>query len=315
MPNLVDVCVDARGVGVNVAWKPGITESTGPLCVWTVAAGSRQLGLQLAPPVKQRVAGGATVAGCRYDSGYIPIEATNGIIGPWNAFVRAAFAFTQVDTASVGIVKSNWFGFDPLGRVGSGQVQQALLLRGATEVADNVIVANIGVGLIGTTAANIHGNFLGMNFDQTPLGGLNIAIDANGGAIVGPGNRIRGAFGNAVNVTSASPVRITQNSITGNGGGIVSAGPLPQLPPAPTITKVTATDVSGTCSQTGTVEVFTDPGNQGETYVASAPCEAGGSPWAVTAPQALPSGRNVTATLTESTLFRTSGFSKPTAIP
>jgi hypothetical protein len=67
----------------------------------------------------------------------------------------------------------------------------------------------------------------------------------------------------------------------------------------------------GTCPVAGTVEVYSDPADQGERYLGTVACD-GVSPWALLV--SAPSGRNVTAILTD-TSSRSSGFSAPLSVP
>jgi hypothetical protein len=128
---------------------------------------------------------------------------------------------------------------------------------------------------------------------------------------IGPSNQFRGC-GRAILSTDVASVTVTRNSITGNDEAMVWKAGV-EVPQGPTLTSITGGNVvSGTCPVDGTVELFTDAGDQGETFIGSIPCAAS-TPWTFTSNGMLPSGRNVTATLTSNQ--RTSGFSPPLPIP
>lgn len=98
-----------------------------------------------------------------------------------------------------------------------------------------------------------------------------------------------------LSLMAPTQVTITRNNISGNPNGIVYSTTQPFNPPV--LTGANATGVEGTCSVAGLVEVFSDPSDQGETFLGEVPCDAA-NPWHLTVP--VPEGRNVTTTLTSS---------------
>jgi CSLREA domain-containing protein len=110
----------------------------------------------------------------------------------------------------------------------------------------------------------IAGNFLGVDrsLQQTQPNGVGVDVDAASGVTIGPNNTITNSTGDGVLVEQAADeVRITTNSIYGNGGlGIdLSGGSNDGIAP-PTVTSVIGDQASGTVSgangDTFTVELF-----------------------------------------------------------
>ncbi|MEZ4859694.1 MAG: right-handed parallel beta-helix repeat-containing protein [Caldilineaceae bacterium] len=139
---------------------------------------------------------------------------------------------------------------------------------------------NNGIGADPQTGALIGGNQIKENGRE----GIFIKSASNGAGSVGnivKGNTIQanGASGVAITTSGSLRNRISQNSITANSGnGIkVDGGAQGGIQP-PVITDVLADgQVLGTAAANTTVEVYTDPGGEGATYLGSATVDGSGN--------------------------------------
>jgi parallel beta-helix repeat protein len=141
--------------------------------------------------------------------------------------------------------------------------------------------ADIVIENTGTTRNVVRGNTVGTSLPRKwpTFGGFYVWTGAYGNTI-GPDNQIFGHqwCGISVDGTTTKWNTITQNAITENGGrGIrISNGAQSGVAP-PTITSMGANTITGTAQvpDGSTVEIFADPGDEGESYIVSAPVSAG----------------------------------------
>ncbi|MFA6027330.1 MAG: right-handed parallel beta-helix repeat-containing protein [Patescibacteria group bacterium] len=211
----------------------------------------------------------------------------------------------------------------------------------ANNISNNVIAGNDfnGIYLLSTTQTNtISSNYIGMN--TSLISGLGNGI--NGIDVRGPSNTISGNYiynnsnngmtlstgaagntigtGNVIYGSIAGIVvddavcvsnQITQNSIFGNSvAGITLSDGGNESLTAPTISLVGPGMISGTASEAGTIEIFTDDASQGEHYIASVTVGADNT-WSYEG--AISGGAYATATLTDSS-DNTSSFATAVAI-
>ncbi len=226
-------------------------------------------------------------------------------------------------------VRDNFFGYDPITR----QALPDIVVPGISFAAAAVLEGNVFTALrlegnrnamtpAGPLAVPVivRHNYFGVDAEGKPFGssqfsGVQFWTTTDIPLTFGPDNTVQGANGPALSVWNAGQVEISKNAITKNFQGIVffsdTGTPVPSSIAAPTITSGDAAHVEGTCATPGRVEVFADTGAQGETYLGSIDCD-GLSPWSVSG--AIPTGRNVTATLTTAAP-QTSAFSNALWVP
>ena len=309
------LCINARDRGVVIEWLEGLdsfcAEPAPGECVWHLQAGSVQVGLELRRlPMPIWVANGSKMAGCVLDAPYrqLEVQGTPQVeIGPGNVFAQSVWA-VSVQTQSDVWIHDNFFSYDPRGFVYSPTSNTIALFAGAL-IEGNVFASEQafqGRPPSGEIAVVRHNSF-GVDTAGRQLAGSLSGIESlvSGKWIVGPGNVVRGTRCGVCSSSSAV-TQVTRNSITGTEVGIVTAAPF--APPA--ITAVSATSVAGTCATPGMVEVFSDAGDQGETFLTDTVCGSSLT-WAAATP--VPVGRNVTATLTDDN-GHTSAFSAPVAL-
>ena len=186
---------------------------------------------------------------------------------------------------------------------------------GGTEPGEgNLIIGNQlrGISVSAVVNTKISGNFIGTNSKATEnLGNKRHGISISYGAqnsTIGPANVIAfNTTGIFVVSDSSTQNTITQNSITKNGGmGIDNyLGGNTELNP-PQITLITSSSISGTAPANSTVEIFSDPEDEGKIYEGTVIADgAGNFQWIGTV-----SEPNVTATATDAA-GNTSEFSSP----
>lgn len=313
-PNAVRACIDGRQRGVTLHWPPPPGQATSTM-VPHLGPDSLMIGLTLrAIPYKILLASRAQVAGCWLHTTYKALApGPQSVVGPGNAFSGGTSVLEIGSISAAVIVRDNDFGVDP-------RTQQVLSIGMAAEVwsGDALFEGNVfargsyGFAFNGTPTAPgpvLRNNFFGVNRHGQLLPGGGAHVHAPQGVwIIGPGNTFRNTPGPAISVVgSTAQVLITQNSITGAGGKAIDAPLLPV--PAPAIISAAPSKIRGDCTAAGVVEIFSDPGNQAETYLGSLPCDANTS-WVYSVTDApLPIGRNVTATFTAG--GRTSELSAP----
>lgn len=325
----MSVCVDARHRGVVLRWPE---DSFQRAFVWSFGAGSQVVGLTLLYG-PMGLYHDSVVAGCR-----IGTDGHRTLLGPvvYSGLVRqGTFGPGNVVSSSGrwGLtlagdgtrVVGNSFGCDPLTGAGLQPVSAFDLwpsAAGEHYLFDGNTFAGAPTALNNSSASNVQldvrGNFFGVDALGHPLpafesGALPMGLVVTGNVIatVGSDNVFRG-LDTAVYMEDAT-VRLTRNVISGNQVGIARWGGLGALIAPPDVTDVRADGVSGTCPGAGDVEVFSDPADQGETYLGAAACGSG-APYAFSLTTAVPSGRFVTAIYTDSS-GQSSGFSTPRPVP
>jgi len=289
--NLRDFCLDARGRGVVVRWSAA--SLGGVDHVWSVGPGSLMIGLDIATVPYRFTLNGGQLAGCRFRTSdpsapgdsFFSVDVIAGTLGPGNVFAGPggiSCSSTPTPTEIIG----NFFGVEP-------QTGERLpLTRGAMLWSGTSGEISFRNNTFAATTMGIEAPFPAAGtrlvIEQNRFTGMQKAIAAgtvNGR--VGPDNIIR-AGGSAVEVAPSSAMVITRNSISGNVVGIVGGGSAP-------FDLFIDGGVGGQCPAPGLVEVFTDPGAEGEQFVGEVVCKQSLA-WFITA--SVPSGRNVTATLT-----------------
>lgn len=314
----VPVCLDARRRGVEISWNTEgfLWFGSGSLVTGLTMLDSRANGID--------IAAGMQIAGCRFEQplgGKILVALAGSTIGPGNVFSgqsngvdRPLYAGTPPE------IRGNYFGYDPVSRT-LLDLNWAVVAFGPTVISNNVFGRTTGTLLASLSGSAsvplvIEHNYFGVDESGRSLGpgasGMYVQATHDPWEVqVGPGNVIRGIDAAAVRV-EWEPIfgapQITRNVITGNASGIEFSPWAPIAPPS--LTAATASRVEGTCAVAGTVEVFTDAGDQGETFVGDIACD-GATPWALDITTAR--GRNLTATLTD-TSGATSAFSAPVPV-
>ena len=186
------------------------------------------------------------------------------------------------------------------------------IIGGPNPGEGNVISGNQYRGMLITQAdsCQIVGNIIGGDkYGTADLGNNYAGIMLSYGAqdnTIGPGNMITtNMYGISFRADSTIRNTITQNSITGNddtGFDFYDTG-TSELS-RPTITSVSVLSVHGTAVPNATVEIFSDPEDEGQIYEGTTTADVSGNfTWIGTV-----SGPNVTATATDET-GNTSGFS------
>lgn len=326
-PNVGPVCIDGRNRGVTLDWPPGLVEATCPQCVWRLTEASLQVGLTLRQMPDRQVLAGGQLAGTRLSADYVAVETYYGTFGPGNAVGGPVGASggpswgvirgQLVTETKATIIRDSFFGYDPVADEVIPLTRGIVLFEGA-EVVGNVFASNaIDLELVQSGPASIHHNHFGVGAKEDPKSSAIVSVQFNNprDATFGPDNVVRGRKEGVRVLYPTASVRITQNVITSNDVGIRWAEPEPPRPSLLAISLDGATAASvvrGTCPVDGTVEVFTDPGDQGERYVGTVACTTTAE-WTIALPLPTPHGLNATATLTAG--GRTSAFAPPIAIP
>jgi len=317
---MAQACIDGRDRGVIIQWPAGASNAL----LWSISADSLQIGLTLLrAPSELVVQSRGQVAACRLQTdGYgvfdgdrpWTVEAGDDArIGPGNVIANQHYGVRVFGLGAR--IWGNDIDYDPLTRraVATGM---AFDLRGGALIEDNVIAGPFGSNM--ASDITVRGNYFGVDRSGLALPAPRYGFGVDGGVTTfGPGNVIRNVD-TAVSIAdfwgagAGMSVLLTRNIISGNGAGIVGS-PVA----SPNIGAASASAVNGTCPFDGTVEVFADKGDQGESYLGSVACSASLA-WTLAASAtvtgAIPSGRNVTATVTDSA-GRTSGFSAPYPVP
>lgn len=319
-PNLADTCVDARQRGVEISWAAGagqVCQTQPARCVWRLETGSRLIGLSV-DLIYPFVVNNAEVQGCRMISRHqraLELRGTS-LIGPGNVFghLDGAATFPLKIEQGEHVVRDNAFGFDPLTRLRYDMLEPyvswaPLQFKGNTVCAAQSAWTSYNL-------VHMEANFFCVDREGAPLPAPCEGpwLNGTGRVFFGPGNTVRSD--SAVLTVSTYEhlvVTISRNSISGAASNISFVDLAePVAPPSPpTLTGREGLAVSGTCSAEGTVELFSDPGSLGETFLAAGACGPD-EPWRLTLPAPLPPGRNLTATLTD-LAGRSSAFSAPLA--
>ncbi len=195
----------------------------------------------------------------------------------------------EISEAHHNLVIGNYIGTDASGAVALGNGRsgvfislgaQSNVIGGTADGEGNVISGNGSMGVYvygsGTVSNTISGNYIGPDATGTAIlgnqyGGIYIGEPIGGaqGNTIGPANVIahNGGSGIVVDGPDTTGNKITENSITDNANqGIYNLnGGNAELAP-PTITSATDHSISGTACPHCTVEVFSDPGDEGQTY-------------------------------------------------
>jgi len=244
-----------------------------------------------------------------WHTGFVILSSDNAISG----FVISGFESRGVvitgEESDHNWIWGNYFGTTASGADTLGNLTGILISGGANHNTiggtdpshRNVISGNLFEGIYLRSDSNVViGNFIGTTADGvSELGNGTMGVRIRDGAQynrIGPGNTIRFNEEYGVNVTGASTLynTITENSISDNafsGIGIWDGGNGELNPPV--ITDVGS--VSGTVPPNATVEIFSDPENEGLTYEATVVADGSGNfTWSGT-----PAGPYVTATATD----------------
>ncbi len=224
------------------------------------------------------------------------------------------------------LIRGNYVGTDVTGRnpLGNGEDGVRLsssgnILGGAVPEEANVIAAN---GSFGVSASGDHSVILGNHIGTDPTG-LTAMGNARSGVSLGgrhsivQGNVIAHTMtsagfgsGSGVSVGPELDCTIRRNSIHHNAGaGIESAAE----PPAPIITGVTPTSVTGTACGGCEVEIFSDSEDEGRVFEGSTQADGSGG-FAFSAGSGTLTGPGLTATATDRDRG-TSAFSARVRVP
>ena len=233
-------------------------------------------------------------------------------------------------------------GTDTLGNGGDGimiHTSSNNLIGGTTPGARNIISGNgdDGISILANPGAEntasgnrIEGNYIGTDVTGTSALGNVRGIyfwgaaqdNIIGGSAVGAANLISENTNLGVRIQDDDPNgayaihnTISRNSITENGNiagkGISLTNDANESIEAPAITAVNATQVSGTSTAPdgSVIEIFQDPGDQGEVYIGATSVTGGNFMFTGTPPPG-GTGGNLTATVTDPN-GNTSEFSLP----
>ena len=206
----------------------------------------------------------------------------------------------EISAAHNNLVIGNYIGTDASGVAALANGQSGVLIGlgaqgniigGAENGEGNVISGNGSVGVYiyasGTASNTISGNYIGTDATGTAaVGNQQDGIyigEPTGGAqnnTIGPGNVIAHNSGNGIRVDGPDTTgnRITQNSITDNASlGIDNyyKGNAELAPPA--ITSTTDDSISGTACPNCTVEIFSDPEDEGKIYEGTTTADGNGN--------------------------------------
>ncbi|MDM7925105.1 MAG: right-handed parallel beta-helix repeat-containing protein [bacterium] len=223
-------------------------------------------------------------------------------------------------------VTGNRIGTDVYGARSVGNRDAGILLYmssenevgGTLEGEGNLISGNGGHGvwIDGSASAGnrVAGNRIGTNASGTAfIPNLNAGVGVHHGANrnrIGPGNVIRGNIGEGVVVFLPETVRntITRNAINGNGLAGIDLKQQANGNIAAPIIAGTAGGISGSAPPHATVEIFSDPSDEGAVYEGTVTADASGAfSWTGT-----PAGPMITVTATDAS-GNTSEFSSPVA--
>ena len=237
--------------------------------------GNQLAGVVIEDGASQNIIGGDTVVG--------NVIADNG----WQGTTDVNSCGVVLIGVSENYVQGNFIGTDATGLAVLGNLQHGVYIgQRATDniigsetnpVYGNVISANGAAGVridgLGTTGNVVANNAVGTDRDgRMDLGNGAAGVQIRGGAtdnIIGPHNMIHNNNSSGVHVHQGSTVgnRITRNSISGNGAKPIEIDWSPYSdPPHPEITDGEKTWVSGTAPAGSTVEVFSDPAEEGFRY-------------------------------------------------
>jgi len=252
-------------VGNSIAGNYVGTDATG-----ASGLGNGRQGIQIAGGAHDNVIGGTTPDERNVIAG-------NGLSG------------VGISEANDNLVIGNYIGTDVSGAVALANGRSGVLISsgaqgnvvGGTAGGErNVISGNGSKGVYiyasGTVSNTVCGNHIGTDATGTAAlgnqqGGVYIGEPIGGaqGNTIGPGNVIahNGGSGVLVDGPDTTGNTITANSITANANlGICDLnGGNAELTP-PTITSATVYSVCGTACPNCAVEIFSDPGDEGQTY-------------------------------------------------
>ncbi|MGA9348307.1 MAG: right-handed parallel beta-helix repeat-containing protein, partial [Anaerolineae bacterium] len=206
----------------------------------------------------------------------------------------------EISRAYNNLIIGNYIGTDASGVVALENSRSGILIGlgaqgnvigGTASGEGNVISGNGSRGIYiyasGTVSNTISGNYIGTNATgNAALGNQRDGIyigEPTGGAqgnIIGPGNVIAHNSENGIWVVGPDTTgnKITQNSIMDNvnlgidnyNGGNTELAP-------PTITSATDDSISGTACSNCTVEIFSDPEDEGKTYEGATTADGDGN--------------------------------------
>lgn len=183
------------------------------------------------------------------------------------------------------------------GNLISGNGGHGVWIDGAGSTENRVVCNRIGTNAGGTTAI--------------PNGSAGVAVH-HGAARnrVGPGNVIQGnaAWGVVIYLQETIQNTITQNSISGNGSTGINLAHQANGNMGWPVFDRTADGIAGSTLPNATVEIFSDPSDEGALYEGTVTADASGAfSWTGT-----PAGPMITATATDAS-GNTSAFSSPVA--
>ena len=176
----------------------------------------------------------------------------------------------------------------------------------------NIVVGNsiYDVYIDNMHQTQILNNYIGVKADGLSSGGSQVGIWLSNGTSNThiEGNVVAHHAMDGIHMTDGTTDsnRVFNNSIHSNGTGIVlSSGAQQNLQP-PVINAVSQSQVSGTAEANALVQVYSDAGNQGETFLDTIRADGSGN-WTLAA--SIPFGRNATAL--QDVGGNTSAFSAP----
>ena len=285
--NVPEVCLDGRSRGVIIRWE-GCFSPVG--CVWSLDSKSRMLGLTL-EKIPQAINLSGQVAASRLSGGGRLLNLQgSAVVGPGVIFGPCQVALQAESPTSS--VKGSYFGLDPLTKRGLA-IQVDMYLFEAIDVRDSEFHSVTYLVTDGPTQQSPGSLTRNTYEDATVL--------AYGGQWFFANNRVRGTT--TIHTMAPGTLQLSRNSIAGQ---TTISSPVPP----PTLLGYSNGTVTGFCPLAGQVEVFSDLGSLGETFVGEKACAADAG---FSVDVQVAAGLNITATLSVSAQG-SSGFSTPLTV-
>jgi parallel beta-helix repeat protein len=288
-------------------------------------AGHRREGILITGNANGNTIGGVAEAARNViaDNGFsgIALVETSSNLVAGNLIGLGANEITQLDNQANGIRVWNAYNvIGPYNYISNSRLSGIRFSGSNTTIISNTIEGNTRSGICGWSTdttiqdSTIRGNEITENGGAS---GMDLECPIQGGIVISntidtlvSGNEILDNIGAGITVRAGAENQILSNSISGNtGGGIVLLEGANGNISAPTIKQANPDKVSGTSCPLCHVQIFTDDGDQGLSFVKATTALADGSFNVSIAPGAL-AHPHVTATNTD-TSGNTSPFAEP----
>jgi parallel beta-helix repeat protein len=310
-PNTTNNTVQGNYIGVDVSGNR--------------PAGHRREGILITGNANGNTIGGVAEAARNViaDNGFsgIALVDTSSNLVAGNLIGLGANEITQLDNQANGIRVWNAYNvIGPYNYISNSRLSGIRFSGSNTTIISNTIKGNTRSGICGWNSgttiqdSTIQGNEITENGGAS---GTDLECPIQGGVIISntidtlvSGNEILDNIGAGITVRAGAENQILSNSISGNsGGGIVLLEGANGNISAPRISQASSTNVSGTSCPLCHVQIFTDDGDQGQSFVKATTALVDGSFSVTIAPGALVHP-HVTATNTDPS-GNTSPFAEP----